>query len=142
MRSYAISGDRLTLRDDDGGALLVYEASGATELEGAWVVTSYYTGNAVQSVLGDTELTAEFTDGQVSGNAGCNSFGGAVETSGDDITIGPLQQTLRLCADPEVQQQEDHYLAALDLASTFLVTGDRLDLYRPDGGIAATFVRA
>jgi heat shock protein HslJ len=142
VRSYAIAGDRLTLRNGDGDALLVYEASGVENLEGEWIATSYYTGTAIQSVIGGTELTAEFDGGQVNGNAGCNTFGGPVETSGDDITIGPLQQTLRLCADPAQQEQEDHYLAALQLASTFRVTGDRLDLYRADGGFAATFIRA
>ena len=33
------------------------------------------------------------------------------------------------------------YFAALELATTYLVTGDRLDLFRADGGFAATFDR-
>jgi heat shock protein HslJ len=142
VRSYVIVRSRLTLRDDDGDPLLVYEASGVEHLDGEWIVTGYYTGDAVQSPLAGTELTAAFDGAQVSGTTGCNSFGGSVETSADDIAIGPLTQTLIGCPSAAIQQQETDYLAALELASTFLVTGDRLELFRADGGFAVTFIRA
>ena len=116
-------------------------SGGADDLAGSWIVTSYYTGAAVQSIVGGAELTADFDDAQVSGSGGCNRFNGSVDVSRDRITIGPLASTMALCTDPQLQTQEDHYFAALELATTYLVTGDRLDLFRADGGFAATFDR-
>jgi hypothetical protein len=41
-----------------------------------------------------------------------------------------------------LNDQETHYLAALELAVRYRVTGGSLTLYRPGGTIAATFERA
>jgi heat shock protein HslJ len=74
----------------------------------------------------------------VTGNAGCNSFSGPYNTNGGTTRIGPLISTRAACATGELQKQEDDYLAALQLATTFQVTGNRLDLFRPGGTYAAT----
>jgi heat shock protein HslJ len=142
VASYEIKGQTLSLRASSGKALLVYEAASAAGLIGKWTVTSYYTGDAVQSVLGGATLTAEFDKTRVSGDAGCNTFTGAYETKGETITIGPLATTRRACLDSIVANQEQKYVAALELATTYRLTGTRLDLFRADGGFAATFDRA
>jgi heat shock protein HslJ len=143
VASYRIAGTRLSLLGRDGDAILVYRASdGARELLGTWNLTGYYTGTAIQSVISGTTLTAEFAQQVVSGEGGCNLFNGPYETTGDSISIGPLASTLRACADPAVGAQETQYLAALELAKTFRVTGNQLELLRADGGFAATFARA
>ncbi len=141
-QSYKISGDRLTLLDRSGTVILGYTASSEADLEGSWNVTAYYSGDAIQSVNTSTKLTAKFEGDGVSGNSGCNTYSGAVVIDGEAITIGPLASTRRACADPAIQDQEQHYLAALELARTYRVTGPRLELFRADGGIAATFERA
>ena len=142
VASYAIRGPRLTFSGSDGGALLVYDAvDGSAALAGEWKATSYYTGQAVQSVASTSTLTAKFEHGQVSGESGCNSFGGPYELHGSSIELGPLRSTLKACADPVLQDQEQQYQEALHLASTYEVTNATLQLFRADGGIAATFVR-
>jgi heat shock protein HslJ len=66
-----------------------------------------------------------------------------VRVSGADrIALGPIRSTRRACADPAVGEQEQQDLAALELATTYQVTGDVLTLFRPGGTIAATFNRA
>jgi len=140
--SYTIDGSTLTLADADGETLLVYgTTAGAEGILGAWNLTSYYTGDAVSSVSGDVTLTAEFTADGVSGNGGCNQFNGPYTVDGQSITIGPLASTRAACPDEALQQQETDYFAALELATTFQVTGDRLDLFRDGGTYAATFER-
>ena len=131
---------KLTLNNGDGDALLVFDASvGAEAIVGSWTVTSYYSGNAITSVLGDATLTADFADdGTLSGNAGCNDYNGPYEIDGDSISIGPLAGTRMACASEELSQQETDFLAALELATSFMVTGDRLDLLRDGGTIAVT----
>ncbi len=143
VESYSIRGTTLTLSGAGDKVLLEYQASvGAAALAGHWEATSYYTGNAIQSVVIGSTLTADFTTTTISGDAGCNLYNGPFTTSGTDgITIGPLASTLRACADPAVGTQEQQFLAALQLAKTYRVTGDRLDLLRDGGTIAATFNR-
>ena len=143
VASYSIEGETLTLADGDDKALLEYEASvGAQAILGSWTVTSYYSGNAITSVLADATLTAEFTENRVNGNAGCNTFMGPTAVEGETIKIGPLASTRKACESEELSKQETDYLAALELATSFAVTGDRLDLFRDGGTIAATFEKA
>jgi heat shock protein HslJ len=144
VASFAIADEQLTLNNGDGDALLVFDASvGAEAIVGSWTVTSYYAGDAILSVAGDATLTADFADdGSVSGNAGCNNYNGPYETDGDSIAIGPLAGTKMACASEELSKQETDFLAALELATTFTVTGDRLDLLRDGGTIAVTLQKA
>jgi heat shock protein HslJ len=142
VASFSIKAGTLTLLDQGGAPLLEFTAStGGTGLAGAWNVISYYTGTAVQSVTGGVEITAEFSTTAVSGNTGCNSYGGSVVINGNTIRIGPLTSTLIACPTEELSTQEHQYLAAVQLATTFKVTGNRLDLFRPGGGYAATYAR-
>jgi heat shock protein HslJ len=143
VRRWRITGTSLTLSTGTGRRLLVYRASvGAAALRGTWDVTSLYTGSAISSPIAGTQLTLEFAGDQASGNAGCNTFSGPVELTGaDGIALGPLASTLRACADPAQGTQEQQYLAALELARTYQVTGDQLTLFRDGGTIAATFQR-
>lgn len=142
VRRYAIAGETLELLAADGTTLLSYSAAdGATAILGQWTASSFYTGDSVQSVAVGSTLTANFDAGEVSGDSGCNSFGGAYEAGRRSISMGPFRATLKACADPALQAQEQQFLAALELAATFRVTGDQLELFRADDGIAATLVR-
>jgi heat shock protein HslJ len=105
-------------------------------------VTGYYSGTAIESPRPGSALDAEFTADAISGNGGCNRFNGPFTTDGDTITIGPLASTLMACTDDALNQQEQRYTAALEAAKTFSLAGDRLELFREDGGIAVTFVKA
>jgi heat shock protein HslJ len=143
VASFRISGEKLSLADRRDHALLTYRAAmGAQEIVGRWEVTGYYTGSAIASVVPNSTLTAEFLRDEVSGDGGCNTFGGPYEVQGNTIRIGPLSSTLRACADEALNTQESQYLMALELAATFSVTGSRLELLRADGGIAVSFEAA
>jgi heat shock protein HslJ len=141
---YRITSSTLTLSTRAGRRVLVYRASvGAPALAGGWSVTSLYTGNAVQSPIAGSALTLEFADDRASGNSGCNTFDGPVKLSGvDGIALGPFRSTLKACADPAISTQEQQYLAALGLATTYRVTGNQLTLFRDGGTIAVTLDRA
>ena len=141
--TFAVDGTTLTMKDGDGKDLLSYEAAaGAKDLLGDWKVVSYYSGNAITSVLGDVEMTTSFGTDLVSGFSGCNTFTGGYEVTGENIKIGPLASTRMACIEQEVSDQEAQYLAALELAQTFAVTGSRLDLFREGGTFAATLEKA
>lgn len=140
VQSFAIEGDKLTLFGVGDHALLVYTASaGPAAITGEWTAVSYDTGTAVQTVIAGSPLTARFDRGQVTGDSGCNNFSGPYEVTDTSILIGPFSSTLMACVDPARQTQEQQYLAALEHAETYRVTGDRLELLHRDGGIAALF---
>lgn len=141
VREYSIVDDLLKLADRDGKVILTYEPAASTgSLLGGWEVTGYYTGTAIESPTGPAP-TANFAASTVTGFGGCNRFNGPYSTQRDAITIGPFASTLVACADPDRSTQEQQYLHALELARTFSVTGDRLDLVRQDGGLAVTLQR-
>jgi len=143
VKRYEATKSRLTLLDGSGAVLLRYTASnGAEAIKGSWRATMIYAGTALVSPVEGSALTATFDGTQVSGNSGCNTFSGGYTTSENTIAIGPLASTQRACADPAVDEQEQQYLTALGLAKTFTVAGRRLDLYRADGGYAASYTRA
>jgi heat shock protein HslJ len=140
VQQYRATSDTLRLLDAGGKVLLRFAASDAAKaIQRNWEVTSYYTGDALASPIAGSSLTAKFDGKQVNGDDGCNSFGGDYTVDGDSITIGPLLSTLRACVDPAIDQQGTKYQQAIALAKTFAVTGDRLDLFREDGGFAVTF---
>jgi heat shock protein HslJ len=104
-------------------------------------VTGYYTGDAVTSPIGGVTLTATFDAESVAGETGCHSFSGPYRVDGDSIEIGPLASTRAACPTEELAQQEQSYLAALELAISYAATADRLDLLRPGNTFAVTFAR-
>jgi heat shock protein HslJ len=65
----------------------------------------------------------------VTGRAGCNLyFGGARAEAGGTLAVGPLATTMMACSPQTVMEQETAYLAALQAAARYSVTGDELRL--------------
>jgi heat shock protein HslJ len=143
VRSYTTEGPALTLFDADGVPILAFAAvDPRVAIQRTWTVTNHYRGDAVTSVVGDVTLTAVFDAATVSGSTGVNQFHGPYEVDGHDIAIGALTVTLMAALDPELAEQERHFLRALDLSRSFRVTGDQLRLQRDGGTIAVTFSAA
>jgi heat shock protein HslJ len=143
-KTYTVSGDQLTLFEEDGTQLAVYVAQ-SQDLAGTnWEVSAYNNGNqAVVGVLEGTTLTASFgNDGNLSGNSGCNQYNGTYTVNGAEIKIGPLASTMMMCNDPaEVMDQEAQYLAALESAASYEIEGNVLQLRTNDDAIAVFFNR-
>jgi heat shock protein HslJ len=138
--SFLVDDDTLTLFDDQHEVLLELRTQGADDLIGSWTVLSVHMPDrqAIVSVEGDLRLEVE--EEVLHGNAGCNQFRGGWSTDGPTIRIGPLAATRKVCAD-SVMAEERAFLAALEHAAGYRLTGPRLDLLRPDRGIAVTLQR-
>ena len=79
-------------------------------LEGtAWKLISYG-GNPV---LPGSEPSLSFENGQLGGNATCNTFGGDYQITGDKIIFGELFWTLMACMDEDLMAQEQAYMQIL-----------------------------
>ena len=95
-----------------------------------WVLQSYGEPEGLKDIIAGTEITAEFvsSEGTVKGSAGCNSYFGSYELEGSQLSIaGPIAVTEMYCAEPEgVMEQEQEYLAVLQLAESYEIKGNEL----------------
>lgn len=135
VRTFAVTGNRLTLRGERGEELLGYTAVSDDLTGTAWTITAYNDGAAaVTSVLLDTEPTLEFgADRSVEGMTGCNTFHGTATMGKGKISLGPLTATEMACLEPEgVAKQEKDLLAALEAATSYRVEADTLTLLDGD----------
>jgi heat shock protein HslJ len=109
-------------------------------LEGTlWRMTSYKnTEGEIIGTLSDVKTTAEFKNGQVNGNAACNTYNGSYNLDGDQITFGMMMTTMMACQTP-VMDQESSYLAALALVSSFEVSQESLRMFDTDGNLVLEF---
>ena len=96
-------------------------------LEGrAWIMLN---------TLPDTEITATFARGKVTGSAGCNNYTGAYQTSSDgSIRISDLAGG-RMACDQPIMDQETNFLTALGSATSFQVQDDRLTIHTGSGAL-------
>jgi heat shock protein HslJ len=144
VASYEIVGPQLQLFDAAGEALLIFEIQVPTPLTGTeWQALNYNNGRgAVTSLVIGTEITAIFAeDGTLSGSAGCNRYTATYTLDGDQISITPVATTMMFCAEPEgVMEQEAEFIAALEMADTFAIEGNSLELRTADGALVASFV--
>lgn len=107
-----------------------------------WELVSFGPAGAEADVVAGSTVTLLFdTSGQAGGNGGCNSYGGAYEVAGSDISFGEIVSTLMACADDAVMDQEAQYLAALHTAESFELDGDRLTITYDGGKSVLNFIR-
>ena len=130
---YTVEGDELSATTATGDTLR-FRREPPPQLAGVnWKVTSFNNNrHAVVGVLGESNITLSFADGQVSGSAGCNNFHGKYSTEGSKLQVGPLATTRRACDEP-LMTQEREFLAALASAVTWSIDGNVLDMHRADG---------
>jgi heat shock protein HslJ len=103
--------------DQAEGTLVAAELKQSTvpgqSLEGtSWVLAGWEGGSAPRLPVSGTQITAEFSNGQIAGSAGCNPYKGTYRTSDNRLTIEAVGTTRKAC-DRNVMQQESQYLAAL-----------------------------
>lgn len=142
---FDIVDDELVLYDAGGGELARFTAVDQGLAGTTWDVIAYNNGKeAVVSVINGTQITAAFdAEGQISGNAGCNNYFASYETDGEVISIGPAGSTQMMCNEPAgIMEQEQQYLAALEMAATYRIDGNTMEMRTADGALVANFNRS
>jgi heat shock protein HslJ len=108
-------------------AAVIWAAAESGGNGGSLAGTSWTLSDLDSAGVTGTAPTLAFTDSDVNGTGGCNSFGGPYTTEGDAISIGPIASTLMACEGP-ILEQETVYFAALDGANRYAVDGDTLTI--------------
>ena len=126
-----IADEELTLTSDN--LVLLTDISGLVGV--TWKMVSFNTIAGPQPLVEGTEITLFFSmdsfNPSFGGNAGCNDYGGIFEFDQADtsISIGSINQTLRLCEQPEgLIDQEQLFLAALGDVQSYNQNGTNLQL--------------
>jgi heat shock protein HslJ len=131
---FRVEGETLTLLTGDAESL-VFEKAQKVSLPGSsWNVTSYNNGKGgVTTLVAGSDLTFEFgEEGTVSGTGGVNRYNGPYTVDGSDISIGPLALT-EMAGDPELMEQEQAFVKALETSAQWKVTKGELELRDADG---------
>jgi heat shock protein HslJ len=89
-------------------------------------------GDGVDPVDEDHTVTIAFQDGQIDGSGGCNDFEAFYGLEEDNIRITALSVTQKDCEDPDIDEVETAFLAALDRATKIARSDDVLSLYSED----------
>jgi heat shock protein HslJ len=103
----------------------------SASIEGTWRLVSYGSPTEQTPAAADIDTSIEFNDGQVSGNVGCNGFGGQYEVEGDKITFSDMVSTLMFCEGP-AGDQESATLAVLRDSATYVLDGNTLTITSAD----------
>jgi heat shock protein HslJ len=135
--SYVVQEGQLEIAGADGKTLLTYQAIQPTSLTGTvWQLTMYNNGReAVVSTLPGTAITAIFgEDGTLTGSGGCNNYSATYKVDGSSIAVTPVATTSKMCSEPAgVMDQESAYLAALQSAASYSISGSELTILDSNG---------
>jgi heat shock protein HslJ len=92
------------------------------------------------AVDADTTMFVRFAvDGSVNGNGGCNNFFGSLESTDDGVAMGELGAT-RMACPPEVMDQEQAFMQALQDSVRFEMGDDSLQMLDADNVLLVEFV--
>ena len=109
----------------------LFTGGSGADLNGtAWTLESY----GGESLIIDTNMTANFESGEVSGSASCNHYFGSYQTKGDQITVEGLGWTEMACMDPDgIMEQEQTIMSLLSKAVSYGIEGGKLRLQIESG---------
>lgn len=108
----------------------------------SWKLATVEAMGTSNAPLSGTEITLDFSaDGQASGSASCNNYNGSYKLEGNQLTVGPLETTRKMCEDP-VMLQEQGYLTMLQTPATVNQQSDRLTLTLDGGATIFTYTLA
>lgn len=134
--SYRMLDGRLDLLDVAGNTILSFQrrepaAVDPADLVGtAWQLVSW----SGRPPLAGSRLTIAFAEGEISGEAGCRSYTGSYEASGDHIRVPMLRmsETEPACSE-ELLWQEGEYTTCLGWVTHFRLDDGRLELLTERG---------
>ena len=98
-------------------------------IKGQWELVSHGSASSQTPAVADVETSIEFLDGQLSGNVGCNGFGGEYEVDGDTLKFGPVMSTMMFCEGR--MDAEQSFLTKLQAAVGYTATKKTLKIFTP-----------
>lgn len=112
-------------------------ATGGSSVDGtSWRLTGWSVSSLSPT---DFDITANFANGQISGNSGVNTYSGPCTLGpGEAFAAGPLAGTMMAGPEPAMRA-EGAYLTLLDQAASYKMADGRLTLYDEGGNESLSF---
>jgi len=98
-----------------------------------WNLEHYGDPASPQAAIPDARPTLSFTETEISGSTGCNTFSAMYTIQGNTIQITDPIQTLMSCSDQNIIDQEKAVTDLLINANQIAWVSDTLTLAAPDG---------
>lgn len=96
-------------------------AEAIQSLSGKWIVANIMSLDSLAA-----QPTLEFTEGKVSGNAGCNKYSADYTTEGNSISIGLAMATKMYCTNMNIEKA---FFNCLQKAATYKISTGQLIIY-------------
>jgi len=107
---------------------------------GSWDLTSYGPASSPTPAVAESGAGLTFNqDGTVTGNSGCNGFGGNYRVDDDKITFDQITSTLMACDEARMAQESAVHQVLSDTA-TYKIDGSTLTLANNDAVLVLTKV--
>ena len=87
-----------------------------------------------QPTVAGSQPTADFTNDQVKGTTGCNSYFGTYEYSRGVIKFSTMGSTAMACLDPAIQATEGAFMGAMEGASSVSIDPEGRMILDGSGG--------
>ena len=106
--------------------------NGSASLIGSWNLTSFGPAASPTPAVADSGASLTFNqDGTITGNSGCNGFGGNYKIDDDKVTFSEVVSTLMACDEAHMQQEGVVHQVLTDTA-TYKLEGNTLTLNNND----------
>jgi heat shock protein HslJ len=130
---YENNASTLVLLGADGKTLLELQALSKIPLEGVYSLNYLNNGKQIIAQV-KTPITMELSnDGKIDGSTGCNQYTTTYTIKENQITIG-FPATTRMICSPELMEQEQQFINALQKSSKISRNGERWEV-RDDTGV-------
>jgi len=142
VNSFHIDDETLVLLNQKQQSVLKFGVQRPAELENTqWQAAAINNGRGgVVSSATTGLVNAQFLDGKLTGNGGCNQYSAGYTLEDDKITIGPIMTTRMHCPEPEnIMQQEQEYLQAITGTRIFTLDTSKLELRSEEGALQVRF---
>lgn len=107
----------------------------------SWKLVSFGAVDSQTPAVADIDTSLVFDrEGQISGNMGCNSFGGKYEVKENTVTFSQVISTMMACAEPQMTQEGTAF-KVLNGTATYTLEGDTLQIIDSSGESALRFER-
>jgi heat shock protein HslJ len=101
----------------------------------AWVLVAL----PGRTLVPESSVTLQFTDGRLSGSDGCNRYSGSYSVKDAQLDVPPNLASTQMACDPGLMEQARAYTSALTGAKSYRVSGDQLELLSASGATLAAF---
>jgi len=143
VASYQIKQNKLILLDKEQQTVLIYRYIQPITLENTrWqaMIINNGRGGVVSNAI--THLvSAQFSDNEIKGNAGCNQFSANYVVNNLQLKIGPVRTTRKYCSEEGVMDLEQQFLLALKQSTQYEMKADKLRLRNANGSLQIGFSR-